>query len=392
MKKKPIFTILITFIIIIIAYFIAWKVIATKTKNRIEKKIIESGIIYKDLSISGFPFSKKLKISNLEFKNNTEGLTKDALKINKVILSSFIFGNDYTASFKNIKIFNASKNEENTIKFNSIPIAKFSFYKNGELKSFTYKDTDYEIIDSKNKKVNSAGLSSIKINSILTDNTSDYSIIASFNELKNFNILDKKFTNNDSKLIPNSYNVKIDVSLYLKKEGDKIVETSLKINDISFDNKVTNIEISLNGEVKNDKEDSMLFGKLKLQINNFDKFSLFLFETFKETQIKNETPENKIIKSKLFLDNIEEFKILSKKNKETTDKKAVFLIERKKKEIDYKINEESLLSFISEQNRKNQDRLKKETEKNQESKIEESMEVEEEKTETKEGVKTEEKK
>jgi len=351
MKKKPIFTILIIFIIIIAGYFAFWKITTNKIKVAFEDELKKLEINFKDVGVSGFPFSKNIVISNLEFKNDANYLTQDILKIKKLIMSSFIFGNNYKVSLEDISYYDSVKKEEDMVKFNSEPDINLSLYKNNTLKSFLYKDTGYKITDPKNKELYSFGASNLEVYSTMLEDAYDYSIKASFSEIKNFSMLNKQTDNLKTNLIPDSYDLKTDLSLYFKEENEEIVEGSIKINNISLKNSIKNIQISLNGTLEMDKEDSMMSGNLKIQIDNFEKFTSTLLDNFMTMQQENlqKDPTNTQIKIKNFSNQIANVRTLAQKNEETTDTKAVFLIERKKNGTDYMVNNESLLQFLNEQ-------------------------------------------
>jgi hypothetical protein len=355
MKKKPVVTILIIFVIIMTVYFIAWNLLTQKTKKALEVQISAARITYKTTKVSGFPFSKNFTISDLEFKNQLSNIEHNSLKIGKIKFSSFIFGNVYNISVADITTYNSLSKETNVLKFNSTPNINISFNKKGQLTSFIYADSGYKIIGAQNNEVYSLGSSNIKILSTIIEDTYDYAIKIDFNEMKNLAL----FEANQKKepkiiLIPDSYDCNIDLSLFLKEKNDIIIKSSIKINDFSFRNKTKNMHIALSGNIGADQEDPMLSGNLKIEINNFNNFAAMLLANLMQNPNLPEDPSLSASIVQSYQQNIKTLKELSQKHNETKNNKAVFVIERAKYATDYLINNTSLLNFLNEQQTQNQ--------------------------------------
>lgn len=342
---KAFISVFIVFLLIILVYFFIWKSIATKMKN-----IIADGFNdfkYDSISISGFPFKKIITINNINFSENVPLKTENYVSIEKLKISSFIFGDLLNITFKNAKMIDVNTNTTYTLTYNDEPKINLSFYSNGGLKSFNYSDIGYRVINSNNETLYTASNSLIDVESTKTGNTIDYSIIGDLQDMQNIAIINGDEQAKDNS-VPAIYNLKFNISTSLTRDGDKISNSIIKIETASLIGN-NSINVGLTGEIFKSQDDPYSYGSINLSLDNYktllnnyeNKISVALNMQAKQNNTENNNAE---MVKKIF--NVVDSVI--QRNPQTNDKTGFLTISREKFSSDYFVNGTSFLNIVKE--------------------------------------------
>lgn len=345
---KPFLSVFAVLLVLITAYYFVWKNITTKVKETIAETLKDYK--YESITTSGFPFSKVISINNINFTNGTLLTTENYVSIGKIEISSLIFGRSLDIRLKDIKTISAADNSVFNLEYNEEPKINMSFYSDGILKSFSYSDLGYRVVNNNNQTLYTAENSLINIESTKTEDTTDYSIVGDLKNMQNINVLDKK-DQIASKTEPEIYSMKFNISTSLTMKDKQINSSIIKIETASLvGNKDTNI--SLSGEITKSTDDPYSYGQLKLVLANYKKW----LESYKNEineALTIESKANKSVKAEQLKDYIDMtnklFNIIQgviAKNPETKDNNGVLVLERKKNATDYTLNGDSLFSIV----------------------------------------------
>lgn len=346
---KAFISVFIVFLLIILVYFFIWKNITTKMKN-----IIADGFKdfkYDSISISGFPFHKNVIINNIRFTENIPLATESYISIEKLKISSFIFGDLLNITFKNAKMVDVNNKIDYTLVYNEDPKINISFYSNGSIKSFNYSDIGYRVVNANNETLYTANNSLVDVESTKTNNTIDYSIIGDLKDMQNIAIIngDEQVKDNS---VPAIYNLKFNISTSLTRDGDKISNSIIKIETTNL-NGNNGINVGLTGEIFKSQDDPYSYGSITFSLDNYKKLlndyeNKVLVALDMESKKNNTEISNKETISKIF----NTVNSVIQKNPQTNDRTGFLRISREKFSSDYVINGITFLDIIKEINKK----------------------------------------
>ncbi len=345
---KPFLSVFAILLVIIVAYYFVWRSIAIKTKNIMAESFKD--FKYESLSLSGFPFSKKISINKIDFINNTPLATENYVSVDKITISSFIFSRTLNIKLKDVKTINPLENSVFTLNYNEEPKINISFYSDGTLHSFNYSDIGYRVVNDNNETLYTASKSLVNIESVKIDNTIDYSIIGDLQNMQNISVLNKKDQIAD-KDEPEIYNMKFNISTSISKKDSQLDTLIIKIITANLvGNKDTNI--SLSGEIIKTPDDPYSYGALTLKLANYKKWlnnykkdiiEAMAIETGNNEFVEKNQLNNYITMTNKLFDTIQ---TVISKNPETKNNAGVLILERKKNTSDYTINGDSLFNII----------------------------------------------
>lgn len=342
---KAFISVFVVFLLIILVYFFIWKSITTKMKNIIADAFKD--FKYESISISGFPFHKTITIGNISFTENVPLATESYVSIEKLKISSFIFGDLLNITFKNAKMIDVNNKVNYTLTYNEEPKINLSFYSNGGLKSFSYSDIGYRVVNANNETLYTASNSLIDVESTKIGNTVDYSIIGDLQEMQNIAIINGDEQAKDNS-VPAIYNLKFNISTSLTKEDDRISNSIIKIETANL-NGNNGINIGLTGEIYKSQDDPYSYGSVNLSLDNYkmllddyeNKILLALDIQSKQNNTENNNAE--ITRRAFSIINS-----LIQKNPQTNNKTGFLTISREKFSSDYFANGTSFLNLIKE--------------------------------------------
>lgn len=345
---KPFLGVVVALIVILLAYYFLWRSIAVKTKSIVAESL--SDFQYESISLSGFPFYKTIKIKNIDFDDDIPVIARNNVKVEDIKISSFIFGSSFNITLKNILITLDDGTKYNLL-YNGVPNITISFYPNGAIKYFEYKDSGYRVLDSLNKTLYTAGETVFKIDTTQSNNKLDYSIYGTFKDMQNLSLIDEK-NNIDTSVIPEIFNLNFDISSSLTENKNIIESYIIKINSFNLIGNNGN-GFKIVGEIVKDSDDIYSYGNLELillnyknTINKYRNKIIDIINTENNSKIVNEKNKKSVINIiNNFFNALEK---VIKDNKNTTDNNGVISLIKKKNAPDYLINNSSLYSIIQD--------------------------------------------
>lgn len=346
---KPLLGVVVALIVILLAYFFFWRSIAAKTKNVVADAL--STFSYESIGVSGFPLSKNIKIKDITFGNDSPFISQNKVKMGEIEISSFIFGSTFNIKMKDISVITTDGAEYNLM-YNTTPNIKISFYPDGKLKDFEYKDNGYRVLSAEtNDTLYTAGESTFNIKTVENGNTLDFAISGLFKDLQNFEVLNLENQNDNE--VPEKYNFNIDISTSITRDNSNNVSNYIiKINlfDVLGD-KGNGIQVS--GEIIKDADDVYSYGNIKLAILNYKAILDLYKQAVLATANSEELSSLVNIQDQAEFENtvnsmFNKIQNIIAKNPTTTDKKGVISIVKQKNTPDYSINGQSLYGIIQD--------------------------------------------
>lgn len=170
MNKAPAIKLGIIFLVITISYSFFWFVRTGQTEKKINNLISKnsSSISASSVSVSGFPFSQKITISDLKF--NIPSISKYQVTVKKLEANTGIFSKSFSANIlEQVTIFDNDSNTIRNIEFKESPKISISFNNEG-VSSFNYQDSGYTILEDQKPPFYSSSSNIIKMETIETTN------------------------------------------------------------------------------------------------------------------------------------------------------------------------------------------------------------------------------
>ena len=170
MNKAPVIKLGIIFLVITISYSFFWFVRTGQTEKKINNLISKnsSSISASNVSVSGFPFSQKITISDLKF--NIPSISKYQVTVKKLEANTGIFSKSFSANIlEQVIVFDNDSNTIRNIEFKESPKISISFNNEG-ISSFNYQDSGYTILEDQKSPFYSSSSNIIKMETTETAN------------------------------------------------------------------------------------------------------------------------------------------------------------------------------------------------------------------------------
>ena len=161
MAQKIIFAAIFPLIVLILAgYSFLWFYNANQIKTGINDFLrSNSNIGVNKVKVSGFPLKYQIKAENVKLKIENQ-ISQGSLSVKNIEAESGIFPKTFTVKlFDDVKFENYDNDNISTAKFKTPPIIKFSIA-NKKISHISYQDNGYQLINSDNIAIYSAGASS----------------------------------------------------------------------------------------------------------------------------------------------------------------------------------------------------------------------------------------
>jgi hypothetical protein len=151
MKKSLIIKLVVAIVIILLSYCVFWLFKIGQSERKITSIVQKSKIISFDkISSAGFPFSQKITIENLKINIPVNAIVKRNFVAKKLEISSSIFSNNFKLKVVDeVEVKTVENNTSYLLQFNTDPEISFSLVNNA-LNNFTYSDSGFKIVDTKN--------------------------------------------------------------------------------------------------------------------------------------------------------------------------------------------------------------------------------------------------
>jgi len=170
MNKAPAIKLGIILLVITVSYSFFWFVRTGQTEKKINNLISKnsSSISASSVSVSGFPFSQKITISDLKF--NIPSISKYQVTIKKLEANTGIFNKSFSANIlEQVTVFDNDSNTIRNIEFKESPKISISFNNEG-ISSFNYQDSGYTILEDQKPPFYSSSSNIIKMETLETAN------------------------------------------------------------------------------------------------------------------------------------------------------------------------------------------------------------------------------
>lgn len=254
---------IIAVLIIFFGYKKVWNTNVEKAKSGIENFLVKANIKYSEIKTSGFPFKVRIDLSNIEPRIQT-GMTPNGISIEKLNITSPIFGTKFNIGFNKINIIEKGI-PTSFIKYNTQPNFQIEFDKNLNFKSMNYKDSGYTLVDSKtNKDINTGGSSKIIIDSTNNNSIQDFRILIDAKDVKSLSTK----PNNESK------NIFIEINTSIVKSAqdlNKLESVNIDISAMELD--FNSYALRLDGKYKIDALNKNVDTDLKVEIDGYKKLT-----------------------------------------------------------------------------------------------------------------------
>lgn len=189
MAKKIIFAAIFPLIVLILAgYSFLWFYNANQIKTGINDFLrSNSNIGVNKVKVSGFPLKYQIKAENVKLKIENQ-ISQGSLSVKNIEAESGIFPKTFTVKlFDDVKFENYDNDNISTAKFKTPPIIKFSIA-NKKISHISYQDNGYQLINSDNIAIYSAGASSAMLDINDKNKEQTISIKSSFNNISNIDV------------------------------------------------------------------------------------------------------------------------------------------------------------------------------------------------------------
>jgi hypothetical protein len=348
-KIKPFIGAAIVLFLLLLVYFFVWRNIAYKTRD-----IVSRGAgNYSDnseIKVGGFPFKKTITINDVVFKNSNPLFSSNQVLIGKVEVESFIFSRSLVLSVNNVRIVSPQSKATYNIEFNEKPTISLSFYSNNRLNEFNYLDKGYRVVDGGNT-LYTAGETSIKIESVRSENIIDYVIAGSLRDMQNISVLNEKQVTDT---VPDLFTMNFDASSSINKddEGNQLENIFKMSSAILYRNSEKLLEVDT--DITTTGNNAYTTGSINIVLENYKE----LLDAYKNETVL--TIKNNDTGTRLTKKEIEGYitlvgKIFDKANglieknpRTVKDKQAVLTLRREKGSPIFYINDVNLQSFISD--------------------------------------------
>jgi hypothetical protein len=161
----------IVLVALVVVYSVFWFFKLGQVEKQINRFVSENSgnISVSDISVSGFPFSQKITITNLRFSLPTPALDKRQVLIATLEASAGIFQSEYVVTIQTeAAVFDDLGNQAKLI-FNAAPQITVAIA-DGLLEKLNYQDSGYKILDASQKQIYAAAASSVSVESSIDEN------------------------------------------------------------------------------------------------------------------------------------------------------------------------------------------------------------------------------
>ncbi len=190
MARSIIIKLAIVLIISALGYCAFWFFKIGQVEKQVNKFISDnSQYISGEVSVSGFPASQKITIKNLKISLPVLALDNNEIIIPHLEAKSGILGTEYLVSMIEPATIQDIDGNPLAVEFASVPEIKFTI-DGGNIKSFSYKDSGYKILNADKTVAYSSSSNSVLINSVFEIEKTSHKVVAQISESEGFSVVD----------------------------------------------------------------------------------------------------------------------------------------------------------------------------------------------------------
>lgn len=203
MKKDLIIKIGIAIISVIFGYCVFWFFKAGQIEKQLNKFIADNGanISVAELSLSGFPISQKIVVTDLKLTIPTALFNKKQIIVKNIEAKASIFSDDFVVTAITQVSVNDIEKGIMPVEFSKDPEISFTVSSSG-IQKLSYQDMGYRISDNEKNIFYSASRTSINIQTSTDDlQKTIVKIIGNINEVQGFGVIDVYKSGLEKKII-----------------------------------------------------------------------------------------------------------------------------------------------------------------------------------------------
>lgn len=246
MKKDLIIKIGIGIVSVIFGYCVFWFFKAGQIEKQLNKFITDNSanIAVAELSVSGFPISQKITVTDLKLTIPTALFNKKQIIVKNIEAKASIFSDDFVVtSIAQVSVNDIEKGMM-PVEFSKDPEISFTVSSSG-VQKINYQDMGYRITDNEKNIFYSASRTSINIQTSVDDlQKTIVKIVGNINEVQGFGVIDVYKSGLEKKIIegikteeivfgsaPPSSDVAVDVKSDHKNDVKKL-DAGIKQQDL----------------------------------------------------------------------------------------------------------------------------------------------------------------
>ncbi|MFM7621190.1 MAG: hypothetical protein ACKO47_06275 [Alphaproteobacteria bacterium] len=239
MKKDLIIKIGIGIVSVIFGYCVFWFFKAGQIEKQLNKFITDNSanIAVAELSVSGFPISQKITVTDLKLTIPTALFNKKQIIVKNIEAKASIFSDDFVVtSIAQVSVNDIEKGMM-PVEFSKDPEISFTVSSSG-VQKINYQDMGYRITDNEKNIFYSASRTSINIQTSVDElQKTIVKIVGNINEVQGFGVIDVYKSGLEKKIIegikteeivfgsaPPSSDVNVDVKSDHKNDAKKLAE------------------------------------------------------------------------------------------------------------------------------------------------------------------------
>lgn len=223
MARNIIIKLAIALIVSTLVYCAFWFFKIGQVEKQINKFISDnSPFVSGEVSVSGFPASQKITVKNLKISLPILALDNNEIIVPHLEAKTGIFGSDYEVSLVEPASIQDIDGNQLSVEFTSNPEIKISIA-DGNIKSFSYKDSGYKILNADKTVAYSSSSNSVSINSTFEIEKTSHQVTAQISESEGFSLVDFYKNSLEKKIIDGI------------KTGEVVVSSSMPETQLNSD-------------------------------------------------------------------------------------------------------------------------------------------------------------
>ncbi len=176
---------------IVLIYSVYWFFRVGQVEKRLNNFVSENApSVAAQVSVSGFPFSQKITVSDLKFTLPTSVLNKRQVLVKNIVAKASIFSSDFIVTDLTEVTTQDEKGNLSKVEFSKNPDITFSIV-NGRIAKFNYKDFGYRVLDKDKNVVYAASNTNVSLDSSVDDNGKiTMRILTNIKDVEGFDVMD----------------------------------------------------------------------------------------------------------------------------------------------------------------------------------------------------------
>lgn len=170
MNKSVAIKLAIVLVVLAVVYNVFWFFKVGQVEKQVRKFVTENSsyVSVGDISVSGFPLSQKITVTDLKFTLPTALLDKRQTAVKKLEAKAGIFSSDFVVTLIETVTVQDIDNNVGTVEFSKEPEVHISIA-DGRISKFAYQDFGYRILDAEKNVIYAASSSVVSLDSTVDE-------------------------------------------------------------------------------------------------------------------------------------------------------------------------------------------------------------------------------